>query len=398
MIIFQNEPIKLLIRLKLFCNFEPNTINNRLMEVYNWQKKEWPHFIYTENAFENELYSFIEKSGMVSGVLKAIPDAIQKETLIEMIVSEAVKTSEIEGEFLSREDVISSVRNNLGLTPELPVKDKRAKGVGALMVTVRNTFSEKISEKMLYDWHTLLMSYRADIESGKWRTGVEPMQVISGRAGKITVHFEAPPATSVPFEMKRFIEWFNETGPGGSNEMKKAPVRAAIAHLYFESIHPFEDGNGRIGRAIAEKALSQGMGRPVLMSLSKTIESNRKTYYAELENAQRYLEITPWIKYFVNMVLSAQTDAENEINFTLKKVKFFDKYKNELNERHQKVISRMLEEGPKGFTGGMNAGKYAGLCKISKATATRDLQYLAEIKAFQVFGGGRSTSYQVNLD
>jgi Fic family protein len=368
------------------------------MEFYNWQNKEWPHFIYSENAFENELYSFIEKSGMVSGVLKAIPDAIQKETLIEMMVSEAVKTSEIEGEFLSREDVISSVRNNLGLTPELPVKDKRAKGVGALMVTVRNTFSEKISEKMLYDWHTLLMSYRADIESGKWRTGVEPMQVISGRAGKITVHFEAPPATSVPFEMKRFIEWFNETGPGGSNEMKKAPVRAAIAHLYFESIHPFEDGNGRIGRAIAEKALSQGMGRPVLMSLSKTIESNRKTYYAELENAQRYLEITPWIKYFVNMVLSAQTDAENEINFTLKKVKFFDKYKNELNERHQKVISRMLEEGPKGFTGGMNAGKYAGLCKISKATATRDLQYLAEIKAFQVFGGGRSTSYQVNLD
>jgi Fic family protein len=367
-------------------------------KFYNWQNKEWPHFIYTENAFENELYSFIEKSGMVSGVLKAIPDAIQKETLIEMIVSEAVKTSEIEGEFLSREDVISSVRNNLGLTPELPVKDKRAKGVGALMVTVRNTFSEKISEKMLYDWHTLLMSYRADIESGKWRTGVEPMQVISGRAGKITVHFEAPPATSVPFEMKRFIEWFNETGPGGGNEIKKAPVRAAIAHLYFESIHPFEDGNGRIGRAIAEKALSQGMGRPVLMSLSKTIESNRKTYYAELENAQRYLEITPWIKYFVNTVLSAQTDAENEINFTLKKVKFFDKYKNELNERHQKVISRMLEEGPKGFTGGMNAGKYAGLCKISKATATRDLQYLAEIKAFQVFGGGRSTSYQVNLD
>jgi Fic family protein len=387
----------LLIRLKIFCNFEPNTINNRLMEFYNWQNKEWPHFIYSENAFENELYSFIEKSGMVSGVLKAIPDAIQKETLIEMMVSEAVKTSEIEGEFLSREDVISSVRNNLGLTPELPVKDKRAKGVGALMVTVRNTFSEKISEKMLYDWHTLLMSYRADIESGKWRTGVEPMQVISGRAGKITVHFEAPPATSVPFEMKRFIKWFNETGPGGSNEMKKAPVRAAIAHLYFESIHPFEDGNGRIGRAIAEKALSQGMGRPVLMSLSKTIESNRKTYYAELENAQRYLEITPWIKYFVNMVLSAQIDAENEINFTLKKVKFFDKYKNELNERHQKVISRMLEEGPKGFTGGMNAGKYAGLCKISKATATRDLQYLAEIKAFQVFGGGRSTSYQVNL-
>jgi Fic family protein len=368
------------------------------MEFYNWQKKDWPHFIYTENSFESELYSFIEKSGMMSGVLKALPDAVQKETLIEMIVSEAVKTSEIEGEFISREDVISSVRNNLGLTPELHVKDKRAKGVGALMVDVRNTFSEPLTDKILFEWHTLLMSYRANIEIGKWRTGVEPMQVISGRAGNIIVHFEAPPSSTVPDEMNRFIEWFNETGPGGINEIKKALVRAAIAHLYFESIHPFEDGNGRIGRAIAEKALSQGLGRPVLMSLSKAIERNRKTYYAELKNAQQSLEITQWIKYFMTTVLSAQTDAENEINFTLKKVKFFDKYKNELNERQQKVISRMLEEGPKGFTGGMNASKYAGLCKISKATATRDLQYLAEIKAFQVFGGGRSTSYQVNLD
>jgi Fic family protein len=368
------------------------------MEFYNWQKKDWPHFVYAENAFENELYSFIEKSGMVSGVLKALPDEIQSETLIEMIVSEAIKTSEIEGEFLSRDDVISSVRNNLGLTPELQVKDKRAKGVGALMVAVRNTFSELLSDKMLFDWHTLLMSYRPDIEYGKWRTGAEPMQVISGRPGKIIVHFEAPPAYTVPDEMEKFIKWFNETGPGGSNEIKKAPVRAAITHLYFESIHPFEDGNGRIGRAIAEKALSQGLGRPVLMSLSKAIERARKTYYTELKNAQQSLEITQWITYFINTVLSAQADAENEINFTLKKVKFFDKHKNLLNERQQKVISRMLEEGPKGFTGGMNAAKYAGLCKISKATATRDLQYLAEIKAFQVFGGGRSTSYQVNLD
>ncbi len=388
----------MLIRLILFCKFEPNTISNRLMEFYNWQKKDWPRFIYTENAFENELYSFIEKSGMLSGVLKTLPDEVQRETLIEMIVSEAIKTSEIEGEFLSREDVISSVRNNLGLSPELQVKDKRAKGVGTLMVAARNTFSEPLSDKMLFDWHTLLMSYRTDIEYGNWRKGTEPMQVISGRAGRIIVHFESPPASAVPDEMKKFIEWFNETGPGGSNEIKKAPVRSAIAHLYFESIHPFEDGNGRIGRAIAEKALSQGIGRPVLMSLSKAIERNRKTYYSELENAQQSLEITQWIKYFISTVLSAQSDAENEINFTLKKVKFFDKYKNELNERQKKVISRMLEEGPKGFTGGMNATKYAGLCKVSKATATRDLQYLAEIKAFQVFGGGRSTSYQVNLD
>lgn len=367
------------------------------MKIYNWQKKEWPHFNYEVNEVENELFAFTEKAGIVSGVLKAIPEEIQKESLIDIIVSEAIKTSAIEGEFLSREDVKSSVINNLGLSSAIRVKDKRAEGVGALMIKMRNTFAAPLTERELFNWHSLLMNYRADINPGKWRTGNEPMQVISGRPGKINVHFEAPPATKVPDEMERFVVWFNETGPGGNNAINKPPVRSAIAHLYFESIHPFEDGNGRIGRVIAEKALSQGMGRPVLLSLSKAIESNRKMYYSELEKAQRTLEITSWIKYFITTVLLAQTDAENEINFTLKKVKFFDKYKNQLNERQLKIIKRMLDEGPEGFKGGMNAGKYTRICKVSKATATRDLQYLAEIKAVRVSGGGRSTSYQVNL-
>lgn len=367
------------------------------MKIYNWQQKEWPHFTFAEKEIENEIFAFIEKSGIVSGVLKAIPEKIQMDNLIDMIVSEAIKTSAIEGEFLNREDVKSSVINNLGLSSEIPIKDKRAQGVGALMIKMRSTFNELLTEKELFNWHALLMNYRADINPGKWRTGNEPMQIISGRPGKINVHFKVPPAKKVPGEMKKFITWFNETGPGGKKEIKKAPVRSAIAHLYFESIHPFEDGNGRIGRAIAEKALSQGMGHPVLLSLSKAIESNRKMYYSELEKAQRTLEITSWIKYFTSTVLLAQTDAENEINFTLKKVKFFDKYKNQLNERQLKIIKRMLNEGPEGFKGGMNAGKYARIGKVSKATATRDLQYLTEIKAFQVSGGGRSTSYQVNL-
>jgi len=368
------------------------------MNIYNWQKKNWPNFIYAENEVENELFAITEKSGVVNGMLKAIPEKMQLETLIDMVVSEAIKTSAIEGEFLSREDVKSSVIKNLGLSSDLPIKDKRAKGVGALMIRMRNTFNDHLTAKELFNWHTLLMNYRADIASGKWRTGNEPMQVISGRPGKIKVHFEAPPAGKVPGEMKKFITWFNETGPGGKNEITKAPVRSAIAHLYFESIHPFEDGNGRVGRVIAEKALSQGLGRPVLLSLSKAIENNKKKYYSELGKAQQTLEITSWIKFFVNTVLLAQTDAENEISFTLKKVKFFDKYKSQLNKRQLKIIKRMLDEGPQGFKGGMNAGKYARIFNVSKATATRDLQYLTEIKALLVSGGGRSTSYQVNID
>ena len=367
------------------------------MEIYNWQKKEWPQFNYEVDVVENELYILTEKFGLLTGMLKAMPEEMQTDTILDIMVSEAIKTSEIEGELLSRIDVMSSIRNNLGLLPILSVRDKRAQGVGSLMINVRNTYTEALTEKALFEWHTLLMGYRNDIEAGKWRTHTEPMQVVSGAFGKIKVHFEAPPAIQVPREMASFIEWFNETGPGGKKEIKKAPIRSAIAHLYFESIHPFEDGNGRIGRAIAEKALSQGIGRPVLLSLSKAIESNRKAYYAELEKAQQSLEITSWIKYFVDTILAAQTDSENEIEFTLKKAKFFDRFRNQLNERHLTVIRRMLEEGPKGFQGGMNAQKYTGLCKVSKPTATRDLQYLAEIGAFLVSGGGRSTSYQVNI-
>jgi Fic family protein len=367
------------------------------MEIYNWQKKGWPHFTFAEDAVEKELFAFAEKTGMVGGMLKAMPETIQMETLVNIIVSEAIKTSEIEGEFLSRADVISSVRKNMGLVSEMPVKDKRAQGVGELMIMVRNSFATPLSEKMLFDWHSLLMNYKKDMETGKWRTQNEPMQVISGAIGKIKVHFEAPPSEAVPAEMQRFIEWFNATCPGGPKEITKAPIRSAIAHLYFESVHPFEDGNGRIGRAIAEKALSQGLGRPVLLSLSKAIERDKKAYYSALEKAQRTLDVTSWVKYFVKTILSAQTDVEAEIDFTLKKVKFFDKYGTLLNERQLKVVKRMLEEGPKGFAGGMNAKKYSGLCKVSKATATRDLQQLADIKAFLVTGRGRNTSYQLNI-
>ena len=197
--------------------------------------------------------------------------------------------------------------------------------------------------------------------------------------------------------MKRFIGWFNETGPGGRNELKKPVVRSAIAHLYFESIHPFEDGNGRIGRAISEKALSQGLGRPVLLSLSRTIEANRKQYYTALQRGQRSNEISSWITWFVNTALQAQIQTEEQIDFILKKTRFFDRFRNLLNERQLKMLRRMLDEGPKGFEGGMSAKKYMALTGASKATATRDLHSLAEQGVLAPSGGGRSVRYELNL-
>ena len=197
--------------------------------------------------------------------------------------------------------------------------------------------------------------------------------------------------------MDRFIKWFNQTGPGEKHEIKRAEVRSAVAHLYFETIHPFEDGHGRIGRAIAEKALSQGIGRPVLLSLSRAIEADKKGYYDALQEAQRSIEITPWLSYFLHMTLEAQKQAEQLIDFTLKKAKFFDRFEGGLNERQLKVVRRMLEEGPNGFEGGMNARKYVSIATTSQATATRDLQELAEKRVFIPTGGGRSTRYMLNL-
>ncbi len=281
--------------------------------------------------------------------------------------------------------------------PIISIKDKKAAGIGELMVDVRNSFREPLTKEKLYAWHRLFMGTTSGIEVGRWRTHAGPMQIISGAMGKERVHFEAPPSSRVPKEMKDFMGWFNNTAPGGKQEIKKAPVRSAIANLYFESIHPFEDGNGRIGRAIAEKALSQGMGRPVMLSISKTIEANKKEYYAALEKAQHSNEITPWLVYFVRVLVDAQTEAERQVDFTLAKARFFDRFADTFTERHEAVLKRMLEEGPGNFKGGMNARKYVGITKVSKATATRDLQFLAEIEALVSYGGGRSTNYEINL-
>ena len=315
-----------------------------------------------------------------------------------MMVFEAVKTSEIEGEYISRKDVMSSIRNNLGLNAIAEqVGDKRAEGAASLMLDVRSTYEAPLTEATLFSWHAMLMNGAKRVKIGAWRDHEEPMQVVSGMIGKEVVHYEAPPSQSVPEEMRAFIEWFNDTGPLGKTPINKPAIRSAIAHLYFETIHPFEDGNGRIGRAISEKALSQGVGRPILLSLSKTIEAHKNQYYDALQAAQTSNEITPWVNYFVATVLDAQIEAEEQIAFTLKKTQFFDRYRRSLNERQLRVVKKMLEKGAEGFEGGMSAKKYMKITKTSKATATRDLQDLVEKGVLISIGAGRTSRYEIKL-
>ncbi len=202
------------------------------------------------------------------------------------------------------------------------MKDVRAVSLAKLMIDVRNTFQTPLSQQILFEWHDMIISdpfLRDRIPVGQWRT--EPIQIVSGAIGSERVHFEAPPPEIVPKEMARFIQWFNATDPNNGSIKISGPVRSALTHLYFESIHPFADGNGRIGRALSEKALSQDLKGPALLSLSKTIHAAKKEYYKALSFAStNSMDVTSWVKYFVGVVLEAQvTVASKQIGYILKK-------------------------------------------------------------------------------
>lgn len=365
--------------------------------MYNWQLKDWRHFHFNEQEFTALALSFMALAGESQGYVQSLSSDNQVESIITLLVREAIKTSAIEGEFLSREDLVSSIRKNLGYTTSANrVKDKRAEGLAALLVKAREDFESDLTQTQLFEWHKLLMLGNNRISVAEYRSHAEPMQVISGAIGKEVIHFEAPPSAQVPTEMKLFLDWFNETKPGGKKPIPNLLIRAAIAHLYFETIHPFEDGNGRIGRVIAEKALAQGLKRPILMSLSTIIEANKQAYYAALKQAQQTNDLTDWIHYFSETIIRAQQDFISTINFTIKKTSFFDKHRLQLNDAQLKVINRMLEEGEE-FIGGMNAKKYQSITQVSKATATRHLQDLLAKGILISKHAGRSTNYQVNF-
>lgn len=365
--------------------------------TYNWQLTGWPNFKYSLGKLQQISIAFAQEFGAINGLVMGLTEEVKQETLLEILIEEAIKTSEIEGEYMSREDVMSSIKNNLGLQQYVPVKDRKASGVAKLIVEVNKNLDQPLTLDLICHWHEILMDFNHKINAGSWRLGKEPMQIVSGAYGREIVHYEAPPSAIIPAEMKKFIHWYNNSESPAGDNISKGLLKSAIVHLYFESIHPFEDGNGRIGRALAEFSLSQALNRPVLLSLSKTIEKDKKSYYDQLKIAQRGLDITEWVNYFSQVILDAQKDAKELVQFTLKKTKFFDRYKDRLNARQIKVLNRMLENGTTSFEGGMTAKKYMAITKASKATATRDLQLLYQLGVFIQEGAGRTVRYKVQF-
>jgi Fic family protein len=365
--------------------------------TWNWEQPDWPNFTYDSAALEPLERQFLLQSGEFIGARKHIGATDQETLKIEVISDEAVKTSKIEGEILNRDSVQSSLRHQFGLGVEASGVKPAERGIARMMVDLYRNFATPLTDKTMFDWHTILLSGDASTEViGGYRTHAAPMQVVSGPDYKRTVHFEAPPSARLPEEMKRFISWFNETAPGAKTPLP-ALTRAGIAHLYFVCIHLFEDGNGRIGRALAEKSLAQNLGQPSLIALAYTIERKRKDYYAVLERNNKETDITNWLQYFASTVLEAQSNTVRRVDFYVAKAKFYERMRGRLNERQENVIARMFRNGIDGFKGGLSAKNYITISKTSRATATRDLQDLVEKGALAKTGELRYTRYFLNI-
>ncbi len=361
--------------------------------LWNWELPDWPDFRYERNRLESREARFLHSAGLISGLIRHLDPGAGTQLRIELIGDEAVQTSAIEGEILDRESVQSSLRRQFGLQTDDRRIPPAEQGIAEMMVDLYRTYDQPLDQPTLYRWHQKSMKGRSDLRDiGRYRTHEEPMQVITNRIDRIEVHFEAPPSSIVPKEMARFAEWFNRTSSGGESVLPPI-TRAGIAHLYFVTIHPFEDGNGRIGRAISEKALSQAVGHPTLLALADSIKQRQKEYYRALQDANKINDITPWLEWFADTIVLAQESTQIRVEFLIEKAKLLSRLRDQLNPRQEKALLRMFEEGPGGFKGGMSAEKYIRITSTSRATATRDLQDLVEKGALIRRGELKHTRY-----
>ncbi len=361
--------------------------------TWNWELPDWPQFNYHPAKLSLMEREFLLGEGSSFAYLKTIDEQEYNHFMVEILSLEGVESSRIEGEFLDRESLQSSIKRQFGLqVPHKKDRDRESR-MAELLCSVYSTFEKPLSHEMLADWHATLFSDVSTLsDKGRYRTHQDPMQIVSSRYGASRVFFEAPPSKSVPKEMDGFIKWFNST-----NGFESILGRAAIAHVYFESIHPFEDGNGRIGRLLAEKILSQGVGRPLLIAISRMLEMRKKEYYAALEQCNRTLDVHPWVEFFASAVLQAQKESMTLLSFLIAKSKMMTALSDHLNLRQQKVLLKMFAMGPDGFKGGLSAENYIAITKTSRATATRDLTDLVTKGSLVKTGELRHTRYWLNI-
>lgn len=364
---------------------------------WNWQRSDWPRFRYDASRLVAREARFLVGSGVVVGALHHLGGEARAGLTIELIAGDAVESSAIEGEILDRASVQSSLARQLGLAADRRAATPAEAGAAELMADLYRNHARPLSEQTLFGWHAMLMKGRRDLaEVGRFRTGEDAMRIVSGALHAPRVHFEAPPAERVPGEMRGFIAWFNAGAPGAANPLP-ALTRAAIAHLWFETIHPFEDGNGRIGRAVAEMALAQSLDAAPLTALSETAHRHRKSYHEALHAASRGAPIDPWLSWFADMALEAQTRTVARIRFLIEKTRLLDRLRGRINPRQEKALLRIFREGPDGFAGGLSADNYRAITGATPATATRDLSDLVVKGALKRTGERRYARYRLAM-
>jgi Fic family protein len=366
--------------------------------MYLWERSQWPAMTWDERRVSPLLARASREQGRLLGKMEGLGFRLRSEAHLRTLTEDVVKSSEIEGEKLDSAQVRSSIARKLGLdVGGLVPSDRNVDGVVELMVDATGKYAASLTQERLFAWHAALFptgrSSLTKITVGDWRDdNTGPMQVVSGPVGRQKVHYQAPPANRLSREMKAFLKWFAK--PGDIDGL----LVAGLAHLWFVTIHPFDDGNGRIARAIADMALARAEGTGQrFYSMSAQIRRERNDYYEMLEQTQKGgLDVTAWQEWFLGCLLRAIEGTQDTLGFVLNKAKFWERFAREpLNERQIKVLNRLLD----GFEGKLTTSRYAKLAKCSQDTAYRDILDLVERGALRKDpGGGRSTSYSLAID
>ena len=365
--------------------------------MHCWKLSNWPNFTYDRSTLDELIREVTDTLRPLLKTVVELPTEDKHRYLLEVMIEEAKNTSSIEGEFMSREDIYSSIINHRRVGyPTLNVKDKRAVGVGRLTNMLASTFDLPLTEATIKHWHGVLLNGNTSLRSiGDYRLGPDPMRIVSGPQNNLTVHYEAPPAEQVAAEMSVFIEYLSKRQ--ADDPLVHALLLAGITHIHFESIHPFEDGNGRIGRAIIDHILSNALEMPVPFSVSQALQLRQQEYYQALGSARKDLDATEWMRFFLEVLVKSIDLAKDYVTFTLQKAAMLDNIQNSISANQKKVLLKLFDKGPNGFDGGLSAKNYMSITRTSRATATRDLAELVDLGVLNRTGAGRSTRYELNL-
>lgn len=367
-----------------------------------WQQPDWPDFNWQAERLGPLLRECVQAQGQLKGMAQSVDGSLSAQSELDALLQNIVTSSAIEGEQLNVGSVRSSLARRLGLEhPEANHVSQRSEGLAQLMLDATRHFDDPLTLGRLFEWHQWLFPEQEtgitarSIRIGGLR-GNEPMQVVSGRIDRPNVHFEAPPRQGLEEQLATFLDWFEASRSQSSLDPL---LRAGIAHFWFVTLHPFDDGNGRLTRTITDLALAQGEAQAIrFYAMSASILEDRNGYYRVLESSQKAaLDITEWLKWFLQTLLRSLQQAIARIESVLGKARFWQAHReSDLSVEQTKVLNRLLDGGERGFEHGISAAQYQAVAKVSKATATRHLAELLEKGCLQRLpGGGRSTRYQI---